>query len=173
MQSAVMDDIRKKSTPDLRKKETPRDTKALLLIEEVRADSCEQIAYITGNIVSPFHHKIVKKVALPLALIHSKHQDISVSESEDAKGFIKQNNLDSPYKKALELIKDFIPGIISIESDLDYDAEDDEQWVDILTTVTASGRETALADTALLRFWLEEDVSEETELIRLTYGFAS
>ena len=173
MQSMVVDDTRKKSAPDLREKETSRDRKGFFLIEELRPDFCEKIGYLTRDTVSESHNKMIKRVPPLREFAFSEAQEISFLESESSKGFIEQNNLESAYKRALELIKDFIPGVISIESDLAYDAEDDEDWVDILTTVTASGRDTAMADSALLREWLKEADHEETELLRLTYRFVS
>lgn len=134
-----------------------------------RLDESSDRYLLKGFVVSPSEFIVStradvtpqKALALRLSLI----QGSRVSR------FIHANNLQDVFHLAKSLINDLVPGVLEIKSQLEYDAETGERWINFLVKVKAEVSEILEADDKLVDRWLEGTPPEQSDLIRINYKF--
>lgn len=115
--------------------------------------------------------KLFLAPSLPPTLTQPRAKRVETS-SEEVSAFVLEHELQHSFESAEELINRFIPGVLRINSKVNYDDDSGEGWVKLLIHVNAKPGDVLEADNALLDAWIDNIPHALNGLIRFDYKFA-
>lgn len=88
---------------------------------------------------------------------------------DETEHFLKAHQLGYAFTKMLDLIDTHFIDSEVVSTNIRFDEETDEQWVEVIVRVNSSPQETAETDTRILLDWVSEVSVDQLDLIRIGY----